>query len=182
MTLNQEQNSLANAEKKLIILCLLDKIDLPLSYNDISNFVLGNYYMDYIALQTCLHDMLEKQYLEKDSDKDITRYYITKAGLEVLELFEDNISHVVVDNARKYIEDNIGKIKRDFEVVANFFIENYAENPDKYTVKCGAYEDDTTIMELKLTCGSRVQAKKICENWKENVSQIYSNIISEITK
>lgn len=176
------KKNFANAEKKLIILCLLDKIDIPLSYNDISSFVLGNDYMDYVTLQTCLHEMEEKDLIEKDTDKDITRYYITKTGMEILDQFEDKISQVVVKNACKYIEENAGHIKRDFEIVANFFIENFSENPNKFTVKCGAYEDDTTIMEIKLTCDSRDQAKRICNNWKENVSQIYGNIISEITK
>lgn len=178
---NTERN-FANAEKKLIILYLLDKIDIPLSYNDISSFVLEEDYMNYITLQTCLHEMLETGYLEKDTDKNVARYYITGAGSDVLNQFEDKISQVVVKNVCKYIEENAGRIKKDFEIVANFFIENFSENPNKYTVKCGAYEDDTTIMEIKLTCDSREQAKKICKNWKENVSQIYGNIITEITK
>lgn len=176
------ERNFANAEKKLIILCLLDKIDIPLSYNDISNFVLEEDYMDYITLQTCLHEMMDTGYLEKDTDKNVARYYITSTGTDVLNQFENKISQVVVKSACRYIEENAGKIKKDFEIVANFFIENFSENPNKYTVKCGAYEEDTTIMEIKLTCDSREQAKRICKNWKENVSQIYGSIISEITR
>ncbi len=169
-------------EQKLLILYLIDSMEIPLSYNQISDFILDVGYMDYITLITCLTSMEEANYLEKTKEGTSDRYSITEIGKEALELFGKRIPVAVKNRIKQYIVDNKNYIKRDYEIIANYFEEVLEDGRFEYIVKCGTYENDTMLMELNISVVSKEQAKLICSNWKKNVSSIYNNIIKEITQ
>lgn len=171
-----------NVEHKLLILYLIDAMEIPLSYNVISDFILDVGYMDYITLITCLSDMEESNYLEKTIEGTSSRYSITEDGREVLEFFGKRIPIVVKNKIKQYISENKNYIKRDYEIIANYFEEIQEDGRFEYIVKCGTYENDIMLMELNVSVISKDQAKLICNNWKKNISSIYANIIREITQ
>ncbi len=169
-------------EQKLLILYLIDSMEIPLSYNQISEFILEVGYMDYITLITCLANMEEADYLDKTVEGTSSRYDITETGKEALEFFGKRIPSSVKNRIKQYIVENKNYIKRDYEIIANYFEEVLEDGRFEYIVKCGTYENDTMLMELNISVVSKEQAKLICNNWKKNVSSIYTNIIKEITQ
>lgn len=169
-------------EHKLLILYLIDSMEIPLSYNRISDFILDVGYMDYITLITCLSDMEESSYLEKTIEGTSSRYSITENGRKALEFFGKRIPTVIKTGIKEYIAKNKNHIKRDYEIIANYFEEIQEDGSFEYIVKCGTYENDMMLMELNISVVSKDQAKLICKNWKKNVSSIYTNIIKEITQ
>jgi len=175
----KEAKDYRNIENKLIILYILDKMDLPLSYNQISKFVLEENYMNYFALQQSLAEMTEVGFLDKTQDSNHTRYIITEEGLKVLKYFEKNIPLSVRNKIIKYVGETRKSVKRDFEITSNYFYD-YVSND--YLVKCGAYEDETILMEINISVVSRDQAKLICNNWKANINTLYGKILNELIR
>jgi len=164
-------------ENKLILLYLINKMDLPLSRSQVTDFVREGEYMDYYTLQQTLAEMVEGSYLEKIQDNNNTRYSITDEGATTLEYFESHIPGAIRSRINKYVHDHFNTVKRDFEVTATYFLDN---ETNEYIVKCGVYEDKRILMEINVSVVSREQAKLIQNNWKGHVSEIYMNILSEM--
>ena len=173
-----------DAENKLLILYLINRLELPMSRAQITDFIIQKELMNHFTLEQTLSAMVEAEVLETEIESDAvdvstTRYSVTEEGLTTLEYFENHIPKPVRQIINNYIEENRGKIKKDYERVANYFpnIEN-----NEYKVKCGVYEDRRAIMELFVSVDTREQAKLIQSNWNANASVLYSQIIETLTE
>ena len=51
---------------------------------------------------------------------------------------------------------------------------------DNYTVTCKINENNNCIFEVSVFAGSREEAKKIVDNWKENAYRIYPEILNSL--
>ena len=165
------------AENKLLLLYLIDKMEIPLTQSQISQFALEENYINYFSLQQFLADMVEVEYLEKSIENNTTYYNVTDQGLVALDYFKKRIPAQVKNKINKFVELNKKSIKKDYEVTANYF---YEKTNNEYTVKCGIYEDETTLMELTLSVVSRDEAKLICKNWRKNVNDLYGDILVKL--
>ncbi|MCL2461295.1 MAG: DUF4364 family protein [Defluviitaleaceae bacterium] len=166
-------------ENKLLLLYLIDKMDLPLTRSQITDFVRDGEYMEYYTLQQTLADMVSDGYLEMAQENNNTRYSITDEGLSTLEYFERHIPGGTRAKINKYVHDNFNSVKRDYEITANYFQDN---ETNEYIVKCGVYDDDRLLMEINISVVSREQARLIQRNWKSNVTSLYVNILRELIK
>lgn len=163
------------AESKLIILFLLYQMDMSLSTAQLVDFAVQGEYMDYFSFQQYIAQLLECNMIDcATTESNTTMYSITGEGEEVLRLFSKQIPYSKRTAICDYVSENKKRIKREFEVVANYFYN--AEND--YMVKCGVYEDDTALMEINLSVVSKEQAKQIKRNWKANVTELYGKILS----
>ncbi len=163
------------AESKLIILFLLYQMDMSLSTAQLVDFAVQGEYMDYFSFQQYIAQLLESGMIDSTvTESNTTMYSITGEGEDVLRLFSKQIPYSKRTAICDYVSENKKRIKREFEVVANYFYN--AEND--YMVKCGVYEDDTALMEINLSVVSKEQAKLIKRNWKENVTELYGKILS----
>jgi hypothetical protein len=48
-------------------------------------------------------------------------------------------------------------------------------------VECKIVEQNTSLIELKLTVGTKEEAKNMCLQWKNHSQKIYTDIISTLT-
>lgn len=168
-----------NVENKLLLLYLIDKMDIPLSRSQITEYVRQADYMDYYTLQQMLAEMVEGGYLENTQDNNTTRYNITGEGQTTLEYFEKHIPAPIRTKINNYVRDNRKNIKRDYENTATYFPN--AEN-DQFMVKCGVYEDERVLMELFISVDTREQARLIQSNWKANAKVLYGRIIEALAE
>ncbi|MDR2899505.1 MAG: DUF4364 family protein [Clostridiales bacterium] len=176
-TISTGNSDYAQVENKLLLLYLIDKMDIPLSTSQISQFALGESIMGYFELAECLSDMAGNNYIEGTTENNNTRYTITDAGLQTLDYFERRIPANVRNKINKYVLENQKYIKRDYETTANYFKDISSGD---YTVKCGIYEDDNMLMEINLSVVTREHAKLICRNWKYNVNELYGEILNKL--
>ena len=167
----------ALVESKLLLLYLMEKMNLPMSTSQISEFVLEEGMLNFFELQQCLHEMTEGKYLDITKENNNTRYTVTESGTGLVELFEKRVPMNVRNKIIKYVNENRSNIKRAYETTANYFKDNQTS---EYIVKCGIYEDDFMLMEVNLTVVSREQARNICDNWKNNVSKIYGKMLGNL--
>ena len=171
-----------NAENKLLLLYLINRMEFPMSRAQITDFVQEADFMDYYTLQQTLAIMVESGHLdateENALDNSTTRYVVTDEGQTTLEYFERHIPWSKRQAIDRYITDNRGKIKKDYEYTATYFpnVEN-----DEFRVKCGVYEDKRALLELFVSVDTRQQAKLIQSNWRANASVLYQRIIEALT-
>ena len=165
------------AENKLIILFLLYQMDMPMSTAQLIDFAVGGEYMDYFSFQQYIAQLAEAGMVESStSESNSTTYSITTEGEEAVRIFSPSITYSLRTAICKYVLDNKKRIKREFEVVANYFYK--AEND--YIVKCGIYDEDMALMEISVSVVSKEQAKVIKRNWKEHVTDLYGKILSNL--
>ena len=169
-------------ENKLIILYLINRLELPMSIAQITDFIRDKELIDYYKVGGILEEMITQKLLDKEvedaEDASITRYSVTDDGLTTLEYFESHIPKPARQIINNYIIENRGKIKSDYESIANYF--PIPEN-NEFKVKCGAYEDQRAIIELFVSVETREQAKLITSNWRANTSGIYTKIMEALT-
>ena len=167
------------ADNKLIILYLVDKMGIPLSQSEICQFMLDKELADYFTIQGYISELVETKYLEQTKENNTTRYVITDDGIEVLSFFIEYISPSNKQAINSFVHDNNKRIRMEYEITANYFL----ELNDEFLVKCGVYESDgMTMMELNVMVPSQAQAKAIVQNWKKNVSTLYKSILTSLVE
>lgn len=166
------------AENKLILLYILEKINMPVSNLQITKVILENKFMNYFLLQQFLNELSENNFLATETKEDKIFYTITASGRQTLEYFINLIPFGIkgrIDNTIGSIRKNI---KNETQITADFTPESERE----FVVSCKVNEDDFSLIDLKITVGTKSDARTICENWKKHSQVIYTEIIDSLTK
>ena len=166
-------------QHKITLLLLVDRIQIPISNNQITKFALEENYMNFYNVQQYLKEMVVAGFLDTSQDGNTTRYTLTDEGLKTLKTFASYIPPYLKGRIDKYIEENKGSVKQDLEIIANHFFQH---DNEEYVVKCAIYEEDNMLMELSISVVSKEQAISVCTNWKNNVKDIYPKIIDILLK
>lgn len=163
------------AEDKLIILYLVEKMGIALSNSEICQFLLEKNYINYFNAQQYLSELVESGFLDQQKENNTTRYSLTDEGTEVLSIFIKHISPAAKNDIISYVHENGKRIKAEYEVTANYFLELNNE----YSVKCGIYDSEgVCLMEINVSVPSKEQARLMCSNWKKNVNKLYGSIFT----
>ena len=99
-------------EDKLILLYLINKMDLPLSNNQITMFAVADNKMELFVVQQNLSEMTQSGHLEKFQNNNATRYSITEEGANVLEYFEKQIPQETRNKINKYVTELAARFHR----------------------------------------------------------------------
>ena len=176
MKLTSDNQTLA--EKKALILYILDKVSKPISNDALLKLVISIDNMNYFYFQQFLLDLLENKYIVNYEENNESMYKLTKEGKQALELVKDiipGISKFRVDNKFKETLDNF---QNEVSISSDFI----PHNENEYSVKCKIVENNQILFDLQFFAGSRDQAKKISDNWNNNAEEIYPKIIEILTK
>ncbi len=176
---NKSKNEFDEVEHKLLILYLLENMGIPTPSDVIEELILDANYMDYFKLNACLADLQDRYFVDKFSNNNISRFYITNDGRNLLRTLETQLPLVVRSKIDNFIEKNKKNIRHSMEVSAQIYEDN---DNDEYIVRCKAYDDIHMLMELNITTPSHKEARGIRHNWLNNVSVIYEKIINEVSK
>lgn len=165
------------AENKLILMYFLDKIDIPISTGQLHEFAVEQGFMDYFMFQEYIHELVNNKLAAASVENKTTYYTLTAEGSQCLHYFFRQIPEDKLYKIQYYIRKNRSKIKRDYEVCANYFFNGVND----YICKCGVYDDDgSTLVELQLSVASKEQAKLATKNWKKNVTELYGTILNNL--
>lgn len=161
---------------KLIVLFMLNKISLPMTNSQISNFILAKEYTNYFSLQQYLSEMVDSQLLEIEKIQHNTRYIITENGKKTLSYFQNRIPNTTKQEIIDYLKQNKHKLRTEIEVTSEYILEKTGD----YTVHCVAKENETTLIDLKLNAINKKMAISICDNWRNRSQDIYAMIVNEL--
>ena len=167
------ENSAELAENKLLVLYVIKSLRQPISKTQLTEIILENNFINYFTLQQYISELETSkfvEYIEKNNKKLIT---ITTKGENVLSIFNDRISPIKRDIIDNYISKTIDNIKKELTIHSDYTI----EKNNSFIVDLKALEDETLLIDLKISVPTKKQATSLCNRWKENPSDIYTKIV-----
>ena len=163
---------------KLIILYLLSKVNFSLSNSQITDFILGKEYTDYLTLQQALSELIEVKLIHVEASAKNSLYQITTEGEETLGYFENRISDQIKEDIIEYIKQNGYELYNERSVLADF--EKNSQN--EYNVRCRVMEKKSALLDLTLTVPTLEDAETVCRNWEKQSQPLYSYIVNELLR
>lgn len=166
------------AQNKLILLYIINRINMPVSNLQITKIILENKFMNYFLLQQFLNELCDTKMLSSEIIEGKTFYTITDNGKQTLSYF----LNLIPGGIKATIDESISLIKKSIrnETLITADFEPQSEN--EYIVTCKVREDDFCLIDLKITVGTKNDARTICNNWKNSSQSIYSEIIDSLIK
>ena len=172
-------NTTALAENKVLILYILNQLDSGMIEDGLYKIIASINDVNYFYFKEVLTDLLDSKLggiFTKDEEESVLR--ITTEGKNALSLTQDILPGLLKLKADNVFKKELSSITEESSIVAEFI----PKNENDYTVKCKIIENNETIFEVKTFAGSRERAKKIVDNWNNNASKIYPQILDILLK
>lgn len=166
------------AENKLILLYIFDAVKMPMSNLQITKIILECKFMNYFLLQQFLNELCDNQLLSPDTIDEKSVYYITEKGKQTLSYFH----HLIPPGIKARIDNTVPSLRKDIKNETLITADYTPEKENEFFVTCKVREDDFSLIELKITVGTKNDAKIICDNWKSHSQEIYSEIIESLIR
>jgi len=169
-------DSQQEVKDKLLILYTIEEFKIPLTNIQLTEFIMELNIMNYFNLQQYLTDLVDNSIIEYTETPEGSYYLIAENGRKMLEFFNDRI----YDEYKARIQKSISTKKLAIHKNTQIFSDYVKNSEHDYTVILRVEENDFTLINLELNLVSNKQAKAVCKKWKENASQLYTEIISSI--
>ena len=167
------ENTAELAENKLLLLHILKELNRPISNTQLTEIVLENNLINYFTLQQYISELDTAEFVEYIEKNNKILITITSKGENVLSIFNDRISPIKRDIIDNYISKTIDNIKKELTIHSDYTI----EKNNSFVVDLKALEDETLLIDLKISVPTKKQATSLCNRWKENPSDIYTKIV-----
>jgi len=162
------------AQNKLLLLYIINKSTIPLSNEELTEFVLEKDYMNYFLIQQYLSELVESNFIKYEDDQDKKVYKILDKGKTTLSYFQARLPFSI----RNEISNEFLQIQEEEKVAAEIVSEYYKKDNNQYLVNLKLIENTETLFSLYLNVATEKQAKNLCEVWKNNTEYIYTGILS----
>jgi len=169
-----EKNNNNLAENKVLILYLLTKINNGINKDGLFKIISSINDTNYFYFQQYLNDLIQTNLVTTYTKDDDSILQITSEGKNALLLTKDLLPGIVKLKADNLFKKELASIAEESSVIAEYI----PKNENDYSVKCKIVENNETIFEVRTFAGSRDRAKKIADNWKNNASIIYPQILN----
>ena len=166
------------AESKVLLLYFINKIKIPVSRTQVTRVILENKFMNYFFLHQYLNELYNDKLINIKKEDHLSFYTITEKGVETL----NYLVTVIPAGLKIRIDNSIGEIRQNIRNQTYIDANYYPENENMYNVKCSIKEDDFVLFEYFIAAGSKETARKICNNFKKNSSEVYTEIIDVLLK
>ena len=80
---------------KLIVLYMLNRVTFPLTAAQVSDFILGKEYTNFLTLQQVINELTDAGMIATQSIRNRTHLSITPEGKETLNFFENRIGDTI---------------------------------------------------------------------------------------
>ncbi|HOQ75645.1 MAG TPA: DUF4364 family protein [Thermoclostridium sp.] len=168
-----DYESFEKAENKVLLLYFLRQIQIPVSNMQLTRVILENRFMNYFLLQQGLHELISDRLISSETRDNIDYYTISEQGVKILEMFEG----ILPAGIKTRIGEVADAIRTEFRHEASIIAEYTLENENEYEVRCKIVENSRPLIDIRLSVGSRDDARHICSNWKEQAQEIYPQVI-----
>lgn len=173
-----ENSSEELAYHKLLVLYILEKIKADLTNSQITQVVLETEMINYFSLQQMLSQLMDSKLLKIHKKNNREYYTLTQKGLETLECFCTRIPQNVTEKVDHYIEVNGESLLNETQVKTSYV----KQSDNEFIVNLRVIENQSNLIDLNLNVSSEKQANLICNNWKNNASYMYAQVIELLVR
>lgn len=163
-------------KSKIKLLYIINQFSVPLTNQQLTDFILEHDIMNYFDLQQFLTDLVDSSMLEYSSSEGDQYYIITESGKNTLDLFSDRVSQ----SLRRTINDSVDSKKKSFVIKTNISADYTKEDDNDYMVHLSVKEGIYTLMDIKVNVVSNKHAKQICDNWQKKAQYLYGDILNRL--
>ncbi|MGV8145942.1 MAG: DUF4364 family protein [Alkaliphilus sp.] len=160
------------AEKKLILLYILHKLDSSIVLSSFTDFVLENEIINYFEFQQLINELEEARFVTMFKDKINPEIQITNAGINSLNYLINLVTKQQSSNIDSLLETQKQKLLMKVEYKATY--SKITENCFKISLT--KVESEAEIFNLEMRVQSKNEAIKLCVNWKNNSRHLLSSI------
>ncbi len=168
-----DYESFEKAENKVLLLYFIKEIKIPVSNMQLTRVMPENRFMNYFLLQQGLHELISDRLINSETRDNIDYYTISEQGEKMLEMFES----ILPAGIKSRIRETADAIRPGFRHEASVIAEYTLENENEYEVRCKIIENSRPLIDIRLSVGSREDARHICGNWKAQAKEIYPQVI-----
>lgn len=161
---------------KLIILYILKEAKYPLTNSQVSEYVVGKGYTDFLTFQLSISELSETELITADKKQNRTYLSLTEEGLNTLECLKYRISSLIKEDIQTYLWQNQGTLSNDNAIQSK--VTELDEN--RFSVELTASDGQDEIISIKLNVPSKTIADNICNNWNEKNQDLYIKITQEL--
>lgn len=155
---------------------MLEKVDFPLTTSQISEFILDKGYTTYFKLQETLSEMVESGLLRVETTHNRTLYHLTENGAETIQFFKNKISTAIQNDIDEFLKEKRYDLKEEVAIKSDYYLNTNHE----YEVRCQIVENGFSLIDLKITVPTEIEAETIASNWSRESQKIYSSLLSQL--
>ncbi len=163
---------------KLTLIYILARFNLPLSYQQLTEFVMDLELMNYFTMLQYITEMRDTGLIEENTIEDEALIMVTKDGHRTLSMFSERISASSAETIESSIERAKSKMAKERQIKANF----RRVSDTEYSVRLEMLEGNNHLMNLQFLVFTQERAKQLCDSWNKNAPNLYGELINHIVK
>jgi predicted transcriptional regulator len=169
----------SQAQNKLILLFIFDKMDFPITDNNIQDIASqSNSWIPWMECKEATGQLLEAGFIHQTFREKKLYYSVTPDGRLCLSHFYSQIPVSLRNEITEYVKDNRMSVKRKQE-----YFRSYNRNDDgTHTVYLKIVDPVKTVLELTLNVASRQTARSIYNKWEEKAGEVYSILLEQLVE
>ena len=163
---------------KFMTLYMLNKVNFPLTNNQIQRFFLDKEYTTYFIFQQVISELIESKLISSETVRNTSYYRITDDGRETIDMFKNKIPIAIIDDMDIFLIENKYELRNEVGVISDY----YKSTNQDYIVNCRILEGNSTLIDMNLSVPSVDYAEMMCNNWKGASEDIYKYIMKTLMK
>lgn len=161
---------------KLIVLYMLGRVSYPLTTAQISDFILGREYTNFLTLQQVIGELTDAGMIESRTIRNRTQLSITPEGSQTLAYFENHISEAIKQDILSYLKENEMTLRNEVSILADY----YKSTSGEFEAHLIAKDRDIKLVDITLSVPTEEIAAGICDNWAKKNQVIYQHLVQEL--
>lgn len=165
-------------KSKLYILFLLQKVGESVSEHVITQTFIETEIIEYFPLTQYLFELVQSKFIKKIQIEGKDFYLITERGKSAISFFNNRMLGQEKKKIESYLDQNFSDLKKSKEITAEY--RKIKSGQTKVELKL--LNEDEPYLSIAVDVPTIEMAKEICNGWKINATEIYSEVITSITK
>lgn len=161
---------------KLIVLYMLNRVNFPMTTAQVSDFILGKDYTNFLTLQQVINELNEAGLISSETIRNRTHLSLTDEGRETLQYFENRISDTIKQEINTYFSENEYSLRNEVSVLGDY----YKSTSGEYEAHLVAKDRGIVLVDITLSVPTEETAAAICDNWQKKNQAIYQLLIREL--
>ncbi len=161
---------------KLIVLYMLNRVNFPMTTAQVSDFILGKDYTNFLTLQQVINELNEAGLISSETIRNRTHLSLTDEGRETLQYFENRISDTIKQEINTYFSENEYSLRNEVSVLGDY----YKSTSGEYEAHLVAKDRGIVLVDITLSVPTEETAAAICDNWQKKNQSIYQLLIREL--